>query len=155
MYHWRPAYWGVHKKAADRASGSGVFARDPDALLDLIELDVTEAVRKAELDQETVKICTRFLDANARNWRDEVSQDDAIVAWKMLEYCGKRLAPTVGEDLRRRIAEAEATVQSRTAWRVEGTLREFPKFPPKYLWFDYPRHRMMYISKRFLLVRNG
>ena len=131
-----------HKKAADRASGSGVFARDPDALLDLIELDVTEAVRKAELDQETVKICTAFLDANARNWRDEVSQDDAIVAWKMLEYCGKRLAPTVGENLRCRIAEAEATVQSRTAWRVEGTLREFPKFPPKYLWFDYPRHRM-------------
>ena len=26
----------------DRASGSGVFARDPDAMLDLIELDVTD-----------------------------------------------------------------------------------------------------------------
>ncbi|MBQ3107379.1 MAG: DNA primase, partial [Firmicutes bacterium] len=31
---------------------------------------------------------------------------------------------------------------SRTAWRVEGTLREFPKFPPVQVWFDYPRHRV-------------
>ncbi|NEW06366.1 hypothetical protein GK047_10115 [Paenibacillus sp. SYP-B3998] len=31
------------KKSMDRASGSGVFARDPDALIDLVELDVTEA----------------------------------------------------------------------------------------------------------------
>ena len=28
----------------DRASGSGVFARDPDALLDLIELEPTEGL---------------------------------------------------------------------------------------------------------------
>ena len=28
------------KRSMDRASGSGVFARDPDAILDLIELDV-------------------------------------------------------------------------------------------------------------------
>lgn len=27
-----------------------------------------------------------------------------------------------------------------TAWRVEGTLREFPKFPPTNLWFRYPVH---------------
>ena len=33
-------------------------------------------------------------------------------------------------------------MKSRTAWRVEGTLREFPKFPPVQVWFDYPRHRV-------------
>lgn len=33
------------KKAMDRASGSGVFARDPDALVDLIELSITEDFR--------------------------------------------------------------------------------------------------------------
>lgn len=36
------------KKSMDRASGSGVFARDPDALLDLIELEPTEALMKQE-----------------------------------------------------------------------------------------------------------
>ena len=32
------------KRSMDRASGSGVFARDPDALIDLIELELTEDV---------------------------------------------------------------------------------------------------------------
>ena len=34
------------KKAMDRASGSGVFARDPDSLLDLIELQLSEDVQE-------------------------------------------------------------------------------------------------------------
>ena len=33
-------------------------------------------------------------------------------------------------------------MQGRTAWRIEGTLREFPKFPPVNLWFDYPVHHV-------------
>jgi RecA-family ATPase len=30
----------------DRVSGSGVFARDPDALVDLIEINITEDFRR-------------------------------------------------------------------------------------------------------------
>ena len=60
----------------DRASGSGVFARDPDALLDLIELATPPGQTGA------------------------------------------------------------------TAWRVEGTLREFPKFEPVNIWFEYPVHML-------------
>lgn len=130
------------KRSMDRASGSGVFARDPDALLDLIELDVTENVRKAEVDQEIIKLCCSYLDTNAMHWRDEVSQDDACVASKMLEYCRNRLCAAVYTELEQDISAAEKAVQNRTAWRVEGTLREFPKFQPKYLWFNYPRHQM-------------
>lgn len=130
------------KRSMDRASGSGVFARDPDALLDLIELEVTDAVRKSETDQETVRLCRAYLDANAMNWEDDVSQDDACVAHKLLEYCKNRLCKEVYEKLLSEVAAAQKAVESRTAWRVEGTLREFPKFAPKYLWFDYPRHRM-------------
>jgi RecA-family ATPase len=33
------------KKAMDRASGSGVFARDPDAQLDMIELELSDDVK--------------------------------------------------------------------------------------------------------------
>ena len=36
------------KRAMDRASGSGVFARDPDAQLDMIELELSEQVRNWE-----------------------------------------------------------------------------------------------------------
>ncbi|MDG3374506.1 HTH domain-containing protein, partial [Vibrio parahaemolyticus] len=29
-----------------------------------------------------------------------------------------------------------------TAWRIEGTLREFPKFDPINVWFRYPIHEL-------------
>ena len=49
------------KKAMDRASGSGVFARDPDAQLDMIELELSEDVKN------------NVLDGNATGWRLESS----------------------------------------------------------------------------------
>lgn len=63
------------KRAMDRASGSGVFARDPDAVVDIIQLDT--------------------------------GKDD------------------IGDC---------------TAWKVEGTLREFPSFAPVYCKFRHPVH---------------
>ncbi|KMO86082.1 DNA primase [Megasphaera cerevisiae DSM 20462] len=63
------------KRSMDRASGSGVFARDPDALIDMIQLDVNDSL-------------------------------------------------------------------GRTAWRLEGTLREFKSFDPLNVWFDYPIHKI-------------
>jgi len=69
------------KKAQDRGSGSGVFARDPDAIIDLIQLDTTP----------------EFILKNAAN-------------------------------------------EFSTAWRVEGSLREFPNFKPVNIWFNYPVH---------------
>lgn len=70
------------KKAIDRASGSGVFARDPDAQLDIIELDLSDDIKN--------------------NIRDGFA----------------------------------------TAWRMEGSLREFPSFKPVNFWFEYPVHRV-------------
>lgn len=40
------------------------------------------------------------------------------------------------------VADVRREVQARTAWRIEGTLREFPKFPPVNLWFEFPIHRI-------------
>ena len=37
---------------------------------------------------------------------------------------------------------AKIRARAVTAWRIEGTLREFPKFPAVNLWFDYPCHRV-------------
>lgn len=71
----------------DRASGSGVFARDPDALIDLLELELEDMKEEAleGVDVDTSKV---------------------------------------------------------TAWRMEGTLREFPRFKPVDLWFEYPIHKV-------------
>lgn len=75
------------KRSMDRASGSGVFARDPDALLDLLELEL-------------------------ENMNEDKLQDAPIDT----NQC--------------------------TAWRMEGTLREYPKFKPVDLWFEYPIHKV-------------
>lgn len=40
-----------YSKAADRASGSGVFARDPDAILDLVELRIEPAMEQRYREQ--------------------------------------------------------------------------------------------------------
>ena len=43
------------KKAMDRASGSGVFARDPDALIDIVPLEETEDYQNMERDDPHAK----------------------------------------------------------------------------------------------------
>ena len=64
------------KRSMDRASGSGVFARDPDALLDLIELDVTDGI----LQQERQKaVCRVYADRLERlHLTDRLSPSDAL-----------------------------------------------------------------------------
>lgn len=130
------------KRSMDRASGSGVFARDPDALIDMIQLEVPETVYQTELDKEIIRLCIRYLDKYAMYWRDDVSQDDMCVARIMREVCSRRLSAPVYAQLVQDITAAEKAVHGRTAWRVEGTLREFQKFSPVNMWFDYPRHRI-------------
>ena len=129
------------KKSMDRASGSGVFARDPDALLDLIELDTTEALMKQEENKAVCAACKLYLDAHFK-WQDEVSQDDLLSSAQMLAYCQEHLDKWQMEALQRQIDAARERAKTQTAWRIEGTLREFPKFAPVNLWFDYPVHRL-------------
>ena len=127
------------KKSMDRASGSGVFARDPDALLDLIELEPTEALVKQEENKAVCKACQVFLDSHFK-WQDDLSQDDLLSSTQMLAYCRETLSRGEYASLEAITQEAKKKVQQKTAWRIEGTLREFPKFPPVNLWFDYPVH---------------
>jgi RecA-family ATPase len=73
------------KASMDRASGSGVFARDADALLDMIEL----------------RIPAEVMDAAKSEYGEKV-----------------------------------------TAWRMDATLREFPRIEPVDLFFSYPLHEI-------------
>lgn len=127
------------KRSMDRASGSGVFARDPDALLDLIELELPEALIKEEQNKAVCSVC---YDALIRNGISDISQDEQVTARDIQEHAQQALSAEVWAGVRQDIAAAEKAVESRTAWRIEGTLREFPKFPPVNVWFDYPIHRI-------------
>ncbi len=128
------------KNSMDRSSGSGVFARDPDAILDLIELPVTED-RYMALENEV--ICETYLDA-IRKFNPgykEISQDDQF-SKKQMEYhlmAAIHAQPILKEINDQKNAAIESARQA-TAWRLEGTLREFPKFKPVSAWFKYPIH---------------
>lgn len=130
------------KNAMDRASGSGVFARDPDALLDMIELPVSEALEKSEGDaaacrmgQEAMRRSIMALDPD-----ELLSQDDLLSAPRMMAACEQHLRPDEYQRLRLEVDAARARLAKRTAWRIEGTLREFERFQPVNTWFDYPIH---------------
>lgn len=124
------------KRSMDRASGSGFFARDPDALLDLIELSVSENCRKQELNNALCRLCLKYLESQ------DVSQDEACSSSILLEICRDRLSLQARDRLHEEVMRLQTESDTLSAWRIEGTLREFPKFRPINLWFDYPVHRI-------------
>lgn len=128
------------KRSMDRASGSGVFARDPDAMLDMTELEPTEAIR-AQLENRAVcGECCKLLDK--RDHADDYGPDDKLSKTQMLTVCKEHLNPADLRMLDAEIDKAKKQAFAMTAWRIEGTLREFARFDPVNLWFDYPIHKL-------------
>lgn len=126
------------KHSMDRASGSGVFARDPDAMLDLIQLDLTDSILDLNEGKAACAVYLRALEAVGKS--AAASLDDRESATRMADLCQQNLLREDWEACRQRAAEAKAAARGRTAWRLEGTLREFARFEPVNLWFDYPVH---------------
>ena len=128
------------KSSMDRASGSGVFARDPDAMLDLIELEFDDNVKNMLAQKHECEVLykyvSRFADAE-----DVISQDDAQSAAVMRSIAEEYLSKNTLKRAYEEIDNATA-VYNISGWRVEGTLREFPKFPPVNCWFKYPVHQL-------------
>ena len=130
------------KKSMDRASGSGVFARDPDALIDLVELELNDNIRKAEMVKAKIKGIEKALDEFISNWQDDVGQDDRLSPTQMYDYASGKLNFDQMEVVGEYIAIEQTKIKSKSAWRIEGTLREFARFKPVNLWFDYPIHKV-------------
>lgn len=133
------------KRSMDRASGSGVFARDPDALIDMIELHLSDELIKQQEDQAVCLACAGLLDGDPAaygGWREAIPLDDQVSAGKMLA-AARGMARGAGreDELLRQVYLARTRARARSAWRIEGTLREFPRFEPVNLWFEYPLHR--------------
>jgi RecA-family ATPase len=132
------------KKSMDRASGSGVFARDPDALIDLVELEVSEELLTQRLNQAACEVYQQALqERNNAYYQQNVGLDDLLSPAQMRTHFEKGIpdvmarAPFVDK-----LEEVRNKIQISTAWRVEGTLREFAKFKPVNMWFSYPVHAL-------------
>ena len=59
----------------------------------------------------------------------------------MLRICEQNMPRNLFERMRAEQTILRENAARRTAWRIEGTLREYPKFAPLDLWFDYPVHK--------------
>ena len=130
------------KKAMDRASGSGVFARDPDAMLDFAPLEITDSLRKEEDNKARIRGIERALNEFVPGWQEDVGQDERLSPTVMQEFAGTRLSFDQASAMEGYISESLAKARRRTAWRLEGIFREFPEIPPLNMWFDFPIHHL-------------
>lgn len=128
------------KRSMDRASGSGVFARDPDALIDMSQINLTDDVlraRQSEIDWLQIQA---WMNAYVPGWKQTLTPDEQAGPVAVCAWAQQHLTPQYYQSL---LSIGEATKQAAktwTAWRLDGTLREFPKFDEKNLWFQYPLH---------------
>lgn len=132
------------KKSMDRSSGSGVFARDPDAIIDLVELELSEDVMKHQIEKVTCSIYANAIKQIDFNYFDQhVTQDDEQSISQMYSHAKRVLTdPELAAQAETEISRAAQIINMRSAWRVDGTLREYPKFEPVNMWFQYPIHRI-------------
>ncbi len=125
------------KNSRDRSSGSGVFSRDPDAILDVIELEINEDLRKQIINRWECDALSVAIDKANPELLESISQDDAIVADKLAE---RAISDGLGEVVRNVRPNSHEAAELATAWRIEGTVREFPAFPPRSFFYRYPVH---------------
>lgn len=131
------------KKSMDRASGSGVFARDPDALIDLVELELDDNIIQQQIYRFKSSLAVEYLRKNNNvYYMESVSQDDELNARNMEEHMAEALQESVIQQYHQQVEQGLKTFKNKSAWRVEGTLREFAKFQPINVWFDYPTHQI-------------
>lgn len=132
------------KKSMDRASGSGVFARDPDALIDLVELELNDNLIKQRTDKAKCDVFKRAIqEKNLDYYQHEITLDDLQSVAQMSKHFDKALDDImVRKPYLHEIKQVEESIKIGTAWRVEGTLREFAKFSPLNMWFTYPVHNV-------------
>lgn len=131
------------KRSMDRASGSGVFARDPDAMIDMLPLDAANAKEQFMQSYECAAMA-KVADENdydSNGWRTKVSEDDKLVPNRL----SGALEQIFGEgEVMEKIRAARDAVKTEfdsvTGWRVSFTLREFASPSPQNLWFKHPRH---------------
>lgn len=122
------------KKAGDRGSGSGVILRDPDALLDLTELILPDARRKQLTNRVQIEHLSRLAMESGVNPVD----GDAAESAEGMVFGLKGRIPD--DDLDAAMTAGAEVARLMEGFRLEGTLREFPKFKPRHTWFRFPIH---------------
>lgn len=130
------------KRSMDRASGSGVFSRAPDAIIDLLPL---ESEKAKEVFRQSYECAAMAKEADNQDyddggWREKVSQDDMIVPNKLEGALQNLFSNKQLDAVRDARAAVVKTFDSVTGWRVSFSLRDFASPSPQNIWFKWPVH---------------
>lgn len=125
------------KQAQDRAAGSGVFARDADTLLDIIQLEIDEDRRSQIVETVGCEKLAQILTRRHPEWTMKICPGQTVTKEMLANFAADYWD---SEEIIPEIQIAENQLANCTAWRVSGILREFGGFQPKNCVFCYPLH---------------
>ena len=131
----------AQKSVIDRASGSGVFARDPDAIIALSELYVSDT-DKEEIKARSIEAVVDDQLKSTGQWNnlEKIDSKDLRdrVAKQELAFDYFKKAPGK-EEFERKLSEAELLGDC-PAFRISMVLREFKSPDDQNYFFQYPIH---------------
>jgi len=116
-----------------------VFGRDPDAVLDFIELDIDDARRQQVVSKHVCAAIEKAIRdiGEVPGAIDEMDRAEPGRFLKAAQARWNRHSTT----LSKAAYEGREKARQMSGWRIEGTLREFATPPPIRIWFDYPTHK--------------
>ena len=133
------------KKAMDRGSGSGVFARDPDLMIDLTALEIDGQTRAALMNNSLCDFWKAKLTESVENWQSHCQPSDLkssgalAVLYSTLVGVDPSKVTIMVLDAQRAFEEEIAKV---TAFRMEFVARSFETPAPQNVVFKYPIHKL-------------
>jgi len=131
------------KSSMDRASGSGVFARDADALLAMTELEVTKEILAAYVNHSECAFIPRWLEEHGHaGVLEDVPQDVLVVATALRTALVELLPNKAMNALIAALDELGEAIGKASAYRIESTLRDFAPHPPVNVWYRFPVHEV-------------
>ncbi|MDE5757207.1 MAG: AAA family ATPase [Allobaculum sp.] len=150
----------AHKQVIDRASGSGVFARDPDAIIDMTEIGFSEEERIELKAQLSEMIDDAYL-KTSRQWDNlALTHPEDLtnrLAKQLLVQEHLNLNPENREIYQNNIEKAEI-LGSCPAFRVSFVLREFKSPEDCNIFFQHPIHipdTTNFLSELYLVGDNS
>lgn len=133
------------KKAMDRGSGSGVFARDPDLMIDLTALEIDGQTKAALLNNAMCDFWKSKLEETGKEWHKSCTPSDltssgylAALYQKIAGVDPTKISIMVLNETQRFEAELEKT----TAFRMEFVVRSFETPAPQNVTFLHPIHHL-------------
>lgn len=133
------------KKAMDRGSGSGVFSRDADLMIDLTALEIDGQTKAALMNNAMCDFWKSKLEETGHDWRSRCSPSDlkssgslAALYQTIAGMDPARITIMLLDEQRKFETELEKT----KAFRMEFIVRSFETPEPQNVTFRHPIHKL-------------